>query len=124
MYPKCFESAKEYKKWLGLFRAEEKLFKRPLHCLYCTPTYQREMLRVGHCDHPNIDFVVSEEDGIEGKEYKVKPWEKNDGVKMQDERNLYWAVCTECGAHFLAEREGESVCPCCMGGERSATKRV
>lgn len=34
-------------------------------CADCTARFQREMMREGLCDHPDVYFVVDPEDGTE-----------------------------------------------------------
>jgi hypothetical protein len=60
LFPKCFQSAKEYADWL---QAEEESFTEPRQfvCRDCTVEYKNKMMNEGRCviGHlPNIDKLL------------------------------------------------------------------
>ena len=59
--PRCFQSPEDATRWQRSARyapAGSSSF-----CVDCTPGFQREMVKAGLCDHPDVVFVTNPQDG-------------------------------------------------------------
>lgn len=65
-YPKCFESAKQYREWKSYARVAQ---GSEWVCTDCTPQFQARMKSEGRCENPQVQFQQSHDGATVGVVY-------------------------------------------------------